>query len=505
VSDGLRLPRVRAPELPERLEWLNVQTPPTLADLRGRFVLLDFWTSSCVNCLHVLEDLAQLERLFPEELVVVGVHGAKYENEASLEAVRRAVLRHGVTHPVVHDPELRHWSEHAVRARPTLVLVDPEGHAITRHAGEHAFEPFAQLIGALLPVYRERGSLKPTAWRARPEAPPDEALRFPGKVLVHGDRLVVADSGRHRLVIADLDGAVREVVGSGVPGRADGDFEQAAFRYPQGLAARGDELFVADTDNHLLRRVDLSQRRVETVAGTGARSYVPRARGPAREVPLSSPWDLALQGDQLRVAHAGTHQVWSLDLSEGLLGALAGAGAEGREDGPLEEAHFAQPSGLAVAGDALFVADAESGAIRRVRAESDEVETLAGGDVFAFGYVDNVGEAARFQHPLGLAWARGRVHVADTGNHALRVVAPETREVETIIGLRRDEARRGDGCGEPGFIDGDCESARLCEPSGLSAWQDRLLFVADAGNHAVRVLDLDSQELATLQLRFPGA
>lgn len=500
TGEGPRLPRVRAPELPAGLEWLNVERGPSLTDLRGRFVLLDFWTSCCVNCLHVLEDLAQLERLFPAELTVLGIHSAKFDHEGELEAVRRAVQRHGVDHPVANDPELRLWREHAVKAWPTLVLVDPEGYAIARHAGEHAFEPFAQLIQALLPVYAERGSLKPGPVALAPQAPPAGELCFPGKLVVHQGRLVVADSGHHRLVVLEPDGAIVETIGSGEPGAADGGFSRASFRFPQGLAARGDELFVADTDNHLVRRVDLRARTVETVAGTGGRSYVPRARGTAREVPLSSPWDLAWADDELLIAHAGTHQLWSLDPESGQLGARAGTGAEGRLDGELEEAVFAQPSGLAVRGREVFVADAESGALRRVDLEQERVSTLAGGELFDFGYVDNVAEAARFQHPTGLALARGRLFVADTFNHAVREVDPDTGEVQTLVGERLEDARHGDGRGAAGREDGRLERARLCEPTGLAVLDDRLLFVADSGNHAIRAIDLDAGRVATLEL-----
>jgi thiol-disulfide isomerase/thioredoxin len=501
----VKLPRVRAPELPAGLDWLNTSETPTLSRLRGRFVLLDFWTSACVNCLHALEDLVQLERLFPDELVVLGIHSAKFEHEGELEALKRSIQRHGIEHPVANDPSLSLWREHAVRAWPTLVLIDPEGYAITRQSGEQVFEPFAQLIQALLPVYAERGSLKPAAWSLEPVKTPASELLFPSKVLVHGDRLVIADSGRHRLLIADLDGTVRQVIGSGEPGHADGAYGEASFRFPQGLASRGDELFVADTDNHLLRRVDLLERRVETIGGTGERAFVPRARGPARDTPLSSPWDLELLGDELLVAHSGTHQVWSLELATGTLGARAGSGAEGREDGPFEDAQFAQPSALAVDGGSVFVVDAETSSVRALDFAGESVRTVAGGQLFEFGYVDNVGDAARFQHPTGLTAARGKLVVADTYNHALREVDPKTGEVTTLIGQREEAQRHGDGRGVPDFLNGPSEAARLAEPTGLSVWKDRLLFVADSGNHAVRVFDFEKDSLATLSLDFGEA
>ena len=303
-------------------------------------------------------------------------------------------------------------------------------------------------------------------------------------------------------MIADLDGTVRHVIGSGEPGRADGSYDEASFRFPQGLAARGDELFVADTDNHLLRRVDLLERRVETLAGTGERAFVPRARGHAQDTPLSSPWDLCVAGDELLVAHAGTHQVWSLDLTTGSLGARAGTGAEGKQDGAFEDAIFAQPSGLAAESSRLFVADAETSSLRLLDLGKESVTSLAGGELFDFGYVDNVGEAARLQHPTGLAFARGKLLVADTYNHAIRELDPANGELTTRVGQRAESERQGDGRGEQGFLNGPQEAARLSEPTGLAVWKDRLVFVADSGNHAVRVLDLETEALTTLNLSF---
>ncbi len=502
-SEGFKLPRVRVPELPTDVDWLNTDEAPTWESLRGRFVLLDFWSSGRVSCRHALEDIVQLQRLFPYELVVLGIHGAKFEHEGELESVKRAIQRHGIEHAVASDPSGGVSQDHSVHSWPTQVLVDPEGYAITKHVGEHAFEPFAPLIEALRPVYAERGSLQPVAPSPRPAEASQAELCFPSSVLVHDDLLVIADSGRHRLVLANLDGKVLDVVGSGQPGRGDGRFEEATFRFPQGLAARGDAIFVADTDNHLLRRVDLKSRRVETIAGSGARSGLPQARGPALDMALSSPLHLCWIGDQLFVAHAGTHQVWSLDLASGVLGACAGTAEEGRLDGPFESSRFAQPSGLATAGRSLFVADAESSSVRALDFESETVKSLAGGAVSGSGYVDNVDEAARFQHPTGLGFARGRVLVADNYNHAIREIDPETQEVTTLIGQRAESKRQGDGCGEQGFLNGPFEAARLREPSGLAVWKDRLVFIADSGNHAIRVADLQTEDLATLNLRFP--
>ncbi|HEY0172864.1 MAG TPA: thioredoxin-like domain-containing protein [Pyrinomonadaceae bacterium] len=498
--------RVRAPELEGGRGWLNTARPLTLAGLRGKVVLLDFWTYGCVNCIHVIPDLKRLEEKYPNELVVIGVHSAKFDNEKETENIRRIVLRYGVEHPVVNDADFRIWNAYAVRAWPTLVIVDPAGYVAGYASGEGNYDVLDKAIGGLVADARRRGTLDPRPLKFALERARvgDLPLAFPGKILAdaRGERLFISDSNHNRVVVTRLDGTLLYTVGSGARGRRDGDFEGATFDGPQGLALDGDSLYVADTRNHLIRRVDLKARTVETVAGTGEqlRDYRVGLETLAA-VPLSSPWDLHVEGDKLYVAMAGPHQIWAVDLRTRRPSVFAGSGHEERLDGSRAEAGFAQPSGLAGDGRVLYVADSESNIIRAVglatprpltdaaapEPPAETVQTLAGGDLFEFGDRDGVGDEARFQHPLGLALHEGRLLVADTYNHKIRVLDPRTHRVSTFVGT-----------GKSGQADG--ARAEFYEPGGISVARGKL-YVADTNNHAVRVVDLSTKQTTTLAIR----
>jgi DNA-binding beta-propeller fold protein YncE len=485
--------RVRAPELEGGRGWLNTDRPLTLAGLRGKVVLLDFWTYGCVNCMHVIPDLKRLEEKYPKELVVIGVHSAKFENEKETENIRRIILRYGLEHPVVNDADFRIWNAYAVRAWPTLVVIDPAGYVVGYASGEGNYDVLDKAVAELIDDARKRGTLdeRPLKFALERAKTGDLPLAFPGKVLADekGDRLFISDSNHNRVVVTKLDGTLLYAVGSGARGRADGDFARATFDGPQGLALDGDTLYVADTRNHLIRRVDLKARTVETLAGTGEQLRDYRVRlDTLTNVPLSSPWDLHLQGGTLYVAMAGPHQIWQVDLKTRRPSVFAGSGREARLDGPRDEAGFAQPSGLAGDGRTLYVADSESNIIRAVgTGAGGEVQTLAGGDLFEFGDRDGVGDDVRLQHPLGLALHEGRLFIADTYNHKLKVLDPKTHKVSTFAGT-----------GKAGQTDG--ARPEFYEPGGISVARGKL-YVADTNNHAVRVVDLATKQTSTLVIR----
>ncbi len=489
-----------APEFPSGLDWLNTDRPLTLEQLRGKVVVLDFWTYGCINCMHVIPDLKRLEEEYPDELVVIGVHSAKFENEGDTDNIRQVILRYGLEHPVVNDKDFKVWQTWGARAWPTLVIVDPAGHVVGGHSGEGVYPIFEPIIAGLVEEFEAQGLLDrtPLSLKLEKEGLPETALSFPGKVLadVAGgrQRLFVADTNHNRIVVMGAEsGEVQAVIGSGKAGFKDGDFENATFDHPQGmaLATDGATLYVADTENHALRQVDLAERIVTTLAGTGqqARQHPPRA-GTAPDVALNSPWDLALDGDRLYVAMAGSHQLWVMDLSSGALTSFAGSGREGTRDGARAEAELAQPSGLALDGQGrLYFADSEGSSIRWVEiGRGGQVGTLAGSgqSLFDFGDVDGVGNDARLQHPLGVAYADGLLYVADTYNSKLKRADPKRRAIETFLGK------------DHGWRDG--ATPLFYEPGGIDVAAGHL-YVADTNNHAVRVVDLATGETRTLALR----
>jgi thiol-disulfide isomerase/thioredoxin len=434
-----RRARVRAPELIGKGGWLNTGGKQyTLADLRGRIVVLDFWTFCCVNCLHVLDELRELEEKHRDTLVIIGVHSPKFVHEAEHQAVVDAVERYGVEHPVLDDPELATWKQYAVRAWPTLVVIDPEGYVVAQHAGEGHAHAIEKLVAELEAEHEAKGTLRRGDGPYVPPEPQPTTLRFPGKaVLLPSGNFLVSDTTRHQLVELDADGeTVVRRIGEGTRGLADGDAATALFSEPQGLALLDDTtVVVADTVNHALRRLDLATGEVTTVAGTG-RQWMqgePTA-GAAREVSLSSPWDVAHWQGKVWIAMAGVHQLWAWDPAAGTVEVTAGTTNEGLVDGPGREAWFAQPSGLAVStdGERLWLADSETSALRWVETDGS-VHTAVGTGLFDFGHRDGEAGQALLQHPLGVTpLPDGSVAVSDTYNHALRRFDPATGEVTTL-------------------------------------------------------------------------
>jgi thiol-disulfide isomerase/thioredoxin len=482
--------RVLAPELEGGTGWLNTAGPVRLKDLRGKIVLIDFWTYCCINCIHTLPDLARLEKKYANQLVVVGVHSAKFENEKESENIRKAILRYEISHPVVNDSNQKIWQTYGVSSWPTLVLIDPEGYVVGGDSGEGHYAVLDKVIGNLVEKYRKKKLLdeKPRRFElARFQEKGDSPLFFPGKILADAasDRLFIADSTHHRIVITNLEGKKIAIAGTGVSGSADGPFDKASFNDPQGMALAGDLLYVADRKNNLIRALDLKAQTVKRIAGTGHQGQDRRDGGLALRVGLNSPWDLYLKGKTLFIAMAGHHQIWALDLARDRLTRYAGSGRENIADGPLALCNFAQPSGLTSDGTTLFVADSEVSGIRAVPLNGEgEVKTIVGEGLFDFGDVDGVGDRVRLQHALGVVYHDGKLFVADTYNSKIKVIDPEKRTCTTYLGGERD-----------GWLAGPLFN----EPAGLSIANDKL-YVADTNAHRIRVVDLKTKAVTTLAL-----
>lgn len=483
--------RVHAPEFPSGLQWLNTETPLTIAGLRGKVVLLDFWTYCCINCMHVLPDLQALERKYANELVVIGVHSAKFTNERDSDNIRQAILRYDIEHPVVNDHAFHIWQSYAVRAWPTLALIDPSGYVIGGVSGEGHFDVLDSVIGEVVQAARAKGAIDatPRQWQLEKDKNPPQALAFPGKVLADqaSNRLFIADSNHNRIVIADLQGTVLDIAGTGHEGQDDGSFAQATFNHPQGMALDGTSLYVADTENHLVRRLDLQHRRVDTLLGTGLQARQFNVPGSGRQVPINSPWDLIIVGRLLYIAMAGFHQIWVLNLDNLEAEPFAGSGGEGIVDGPRLEGAMAQPSGLATDGKTLYVADSETSSIRVIDLRAGgALTTIVGEGLFEYGDSDGTGTQVRLQHPLGVAWSHDRLYVADTYNHKIKVMYPNLKMSQTYLGSGRAGYRNG-------------SLAEFHEPGGLSLAANKL-YIADTNNHAIRMADLNTGEVTTLQL-----
>ena len=435
--------------------------------------------------------MRKLEKKYANDLAVIGVHSAKFPNEKDIGNLHNAVRRYQLEHPVINDSESQVWQQYSCRAWPTLMFIDPLGNVIGKHEGEMTFEAFDGLISQMVKEFDAQGVLDHQPRPSNFQKTGDTGLSFPGKVLADGpgDRLFITDTNHNRIVITSLSGAVKQVIGSGEQDLADGGFADCAFNHPQGIALEGETLYVADTENHAIRKADLTSGTVETIAGTGEQGHTREGRHLGRTIELCSPFDLVHHNGVIYIAMAGIHQLWFLDLVDGMAGPFAGSGRESLTDGPLATAELAQPCGITTDGVKLFFADSETSSVRAADIDpTGKVRTIVGLDLFIFGDVDGSDHRVRLQHPIGITHYDGVLYITDTYNHKIKRVLPVMRSAFTVLGT-----------GSPGHVDGAAGQAQFSEPSGIS-FANGKMYIADTNNHAIRVADIDSGEVSTLEI-----
>ncbi len=437
--------------------------------------------------------MRKLERRYPGQLQVVSVHSPKFPTERETEALRAAILRLRIDHPVLNDADFQVWQSYQNRAWPTLLFIDPKGNVLGKHEGEIDAESMGEMLTAWLGEYQKNGDLVDEPLDLITENAGDSGLLFPGKVEYDdaSGRLFIADSNHDRIVVANLEGKVEQVIGGADIGRDDGPPDVATFNQPQGLAVGEGALWVADLENHSIRRIDLETWETTTMAGTGQQSRVMPARGAPMATALNSPWDVAVHDGTVYIAMAGSHQIWDLPTNGRDVGPWAGSMAENIVDGPLLQAELAQPSGLAVGPGGLTFADSESSGVREAGFGFEgRVTTFIGRGLFEFGDEDGDRATAKLQHPLDVAWMADELYVADTFNHKIKRVYPQLQQVSTISG----------GLGD---TDGSLAEARFNEPGGICAGPDQSLIVADTNNHRIRFIDLDAGQVSTIPIEIP--
>ena len=497
--------RFPAPSLEGGTEWMNTTGEISLKELRGKVVVLDFWTYCCINCLHILPDLKFLEQKYPNQLVVIGVHHPKFDNEKDSANIREAIIRYEIEHPVVNDSDGVIGRKFNFSSWPTLMIIDPEGNFVGQQSGEGNRELFDGVIEKMITYHRAKGTLDetPVSFHLERENLAPTPLRYPGKVLADeaGQRLFISDSNHNRIVVASLDGRLIETIGNGAIGHKDGGYAEAEFDHPQGMSLVENTLYVADTENHLLRAVDLQAKTVRTIAGTGEQSRgrltVEDGPQPAATTPLNSPWALQFLDGTLYICMAGPHQLWSHQPGTDTVQVFAGTGREDILDDSLAGSALAQPSGITTDGTALYLVDSEGSAVRRVTTGAKgEVETVVGPhdlprarSLFEFGDIDGSAAKARLQHPLEVLFHNGQLFVADTYNHKIKQINLKTRQTTTWLGNgQRGTEVRGD-------------AVQLSEPSGLTIMGDELV-IADTNNQ--RLLATNLKTKATRELVIKG-
>uniref|UniRef100_A0A1A9WXD8 Thioredoxin-like_fold domain-containing protein n=1 Tax=Glossina brevipalpis TaxID=37001 RepID=A0A1A9WXD8_9MUSC len=516
-------------EFEKDLDWFNVNQSLTLTGLHGKLVILDFFTYCCINCMHVLPELRNLEELYSIDrgLVVVGVHSPKFENEKVTSNILAAAQRYGIKHPIVNDERMTLWRYIGIKCWPTLLLLAPSGAPLLMLMGEGHGMFLEHFVGEALRFFNKRGELENFSLPLKPLVLQSASkLRFPSKIALSDEgNFAIADAGNNRILVVNSSGIVLYKIGSGAPGLIDGDLFTSCFNSPQGVAfLENDVLIVADTENHALRKVSLRTGTVETLVGTGQQGHdrVGGKIGPLQDI--SSPWDIAVfrtrdmdmsfhmdgqnipEKNIVLIAMAGSHQIWGY-FPEGIIWwkfrkfepgtcvSLIGNGAEeNRNNSYPQNAAFAQPSGLAMAKDFLYIADSESSSVRKASMVDGKVLPVVGGDrnpqnLFAFGDADGKQYAAKLQHPLALAYnhCNDKIYLADTYNHKIKMINLETNTIETL------PIKSSDGV----------SVQNLNEPSGLCVdSQGKFILVSDTNNHQILRVCLKTLKAETFSMNF---
>jgi sugar lactone lactonase YvrE len=469
----------RAPELPEALDWVNTQDAPHLSQLRGRVVLLHFWTHSNINCQHVINDLRYFENKYHDGITVLGLHCPKFTAERSSSSVLKAVNRFYVRHAVANDLEFRAWQTFSIKAWPSVVVIDTEGYLSTVVQGEGQRNELDAVITRLLDEGAQRDLRSYESASAVVRAEPKLPLRFPSRVLATEQLLYVADSGHNRILEVTHDGRILRQFGSGNPGYWDGRGTDAGFSNPSGMALIKDILYVADTDNHAIRRIRLHNADIDTVSGTGQIGYDElEINAPYASLALNSPIDLVANQDRLFVALAGRNQVMELDLGQGRVNSLLGSGRHDWVDGTIDNMCLARPSGLALQAQTLFIADADSSSIRLVRFVDHQSKSMVGQGLYQFGDVDGGAEKAQLQYPNALALDSGGsiLWIADTFNNKIKALSLRGGGVRSLA-----------------------LNYRFHEPTGISV-AAKAIWIANTNAHEIVRIDAGSGQIRHLPI-----
>lgn len=486
----------KAPEFPSGFDWVNTKEPLSLEKLKGHVTVLDFWTYCCINCMHTLPILAELEEKYKDMPVIfIGVHSAKFFNEQDMKNVEQAVARYEISHPVLVDQKMTVWNKFGISGWPTIAIIDPNGTLVYRQSGEGQKEMIEDTIDVLLEKHEKSHTLAREPIKiAKTIKKSNTTLSFPGKISISKDRIAISDSNHNRVIVTDLSGKILHTIGSGKIGLVDGKFSDAAFFRPQGVSWKDDFIFVADTENHALRKIDLENNQVITLVGTGKQGPWRSPGGKGKDIAISSPWDVAVKDNLIFIAMAGNHQIWTYDINTEITRPFAGNGQEDIVDGNRTQAQLAQPSGVFIHDDIVYFADSETSSVREIDLKTEYVRTIVGHGLFAFGYKGGKTSEALFQHPLGLCATANKIFVADTYNSSIRMIEEDSDSVVTLIGKQGMSTT----CR---LNDPSCDTLGLYEPSDVKIYQNKL-YIADTNNHLIRVYDLTTNILNTLDIQI---
>ena len=429
---------VRAPAFARELAWFN-SDPLLLSELKGRYLLLDFFAFGCINCLNNLRTIRSLHAFYGEELYVIGIHTGKFTHEKEPSTLQQALFRHGIRFAVANDPQGIMADAYRAKGWPTTLLIDERGYIVEHRSGE---QDLAEWKGVLA-YYGLQARLAGLQKKAI-----ERKLAFPQKVLATPSFLAIANTGCGEVWLSDYDGTVFTVI--------------EELQAPMGMAFADQKLYICESSSGRITCFDIARKEKRTIIEG-----------------LRNPYDIAIDKERLVVALAGSHQIALYQRSDLTLLQSYGNRFEALRDGNAEACQLAQPSGVSVIDGTIWFVDAESSSLRKI--ENEEVTTAIGEGLFTFGD-SNEGELL-LQHPQGVCigiigdgCGGGRLFIADTFNNKIKAYFPDDRSMMTLL----------EGLNEPGGI-----AKKGCE-----------LYIANSNANEIVVFDLSKMQSRVMGFDF---
>ncbi|MGB6036703.1 MAG: hypothetical protein WBG42_10590 [Cryomorphaceae bacterium] len=471
--------------------WINAAMSKMETEHYGKFTIVHFGTFDNFMSTADMEDLSLLQKEYPNIRVLISLN-PKFGYPTAEEDILSELEKRQIPLPVYIDRDFELWECMKVEFWPTTMFFGPQGSLVEAHEGRLNLEELRmsmpEVINRLRPFIDKNPEpfygMPPGRWKKR------TVLEYPAGLAVNEreSMIFVSDQLGDRILGLTLDGNIMYCIGNGEKGFKDGALEQATFNGPRGMAMDSENfiLYIADTDNHAVRKVDLINDEVTTIMGTG---MTPR-RMPKKIVGMNSlinaPTDLLLDGNDLYISMQGSNQIWKMDLRTGVAEPIAGSESFGFTNGEALSSDLAAPSGLSAdPSGALFFTDAQASALRYV--DDGKVETSVGEGIFTFGYADGKKDDVKLRYPNGIVSYDEKIYLADTYNHCIRVIEPFKQRSETVSGNHSIAGYRN------GF------TPLFNQPMDV-AMLGKTLIIADAGNGALRTLNLESGEVGSIPL-----
>ncbi len=488
-----------------RKVWFNTAKPLEKEDVKDKIILLNFWSYSCVKCLQLIPELKKLQDEYGNKLAIISVHSPKFSNEKNEGGIRKAIIRHDITNPVINDADLKIWNQYQVKLWPTLILFNTNGKIYDQYFDlndsksiERALSDTKKLLNRYnhqlsrnsLPIILEKNRLISNVLESPTKI--KYSAKFDYKSY-SGAAIFIANSAKNTIIISSISGEILAQIGSGKSGKEDGSFSDASFDLPQGLLYHNDKLYVADTNNHLIREVDFKSEKVTTILGSGniGLPITSDKKIAAKKVDLASPTDIEFFPNRqfIAIANSASDQILSYDVEKKEVSVLAGSGKEGNEDGKLPNNSLAQTSDLVAYSNKLYFIDSKSNSLRYLNNQG-VVETLIKGKLQSSQNNKNSPQNRdALQNPTGLEIDDSGIYISDSFDHQIKKYNQTTNDLTVLVGNQQN----GDSLGTRTSFD---------EPNGIISIMDRL-YVADKNNNRIVVLDRGSLVSSLLDIMPP--